>query len=292
MMLAPHPDAVSEPLEPLLEAPPATGLVRGGRLPQPLEARYGGPLSVPLRQDRPTLIANFVSTMDGVVSYNTPQAAGGGEISGFFEPDRFVMGLLRALADAVLVGAGTLRAAPTERWTADFVHPDSAALFASLRRRLGLRRHPLTVVVSGSGRLDFTHPGLSDPTIDVAIVTTDTGAAALARRVPSHVDVRSVGDRVEPRDVLDTLRLHGADLVLCEGGPQLFGQLVAADLVDELFLTIAPQLAGRSDRTPRLNLVEDVAFDTGTARWARLVDLRQAGDHLFTRYRFVEGMDR
>ena len=238
------------------------------------------------------MIANFVSTLDGVVSYNTPQAAGGGEISGFFEPDRFVMGLLRGLADAVLIGAGTLRAAPIERWTADDIQPGSALSFASLRRQLGLRRHPLTAVVSGSGQLDLDHPGLADSTIEVVVITTDAGAEALGRRVPSHVDVRSVGDRVEPRDVLETLGFHGAELVLCEGGPHLFGQLLAADLVDELFLTLAPQLAGRTEPTPRLSLVEDVAFDVGTAPWARLVDLRQAGDHLFSRYRFVEGKNR
>ena len=86
--------------------------------------------------------------------------------------------------------------------------------------------------------------------------------------------MRSVGDRVEPTDVLETLSFHGAELVLCEGGPHLLGQLLDADLVDELFLTLAPHLAGRSDAIPRLSLVEDVAFDAGTARWARLVDLR------------------
>jgi riboflavin biosynthesis pyrimidine reductase len=277
------------PLTPLLEAPLPGARGRGGQLPHPLQARYGGPVGIPLQPLRPTVIANFVSTLDGVASYNTPEAAGGGEISGFFEPDRFVMGLLRALSDAVLIGAGTLRAAPTERWTPDFVHPDSAVAFASLRRQLGLRPQPLTTVVSGSGELDMDHPGLADATVDVLVITTDAGAEALARRGAGHVEVRSVGDRVEPADVLGALRSQGAKLVLCEGGPHLFGQLLAAHLVDELFLTLAPHLAGRSDSTPRLGLVEGTTFDVEAARWARLVDLRQAGDHLFSRYRFTEG---
>ena len=286
MMLGSPSEPAPAVLRALVEAPHETSPARGGRLPPALEARYGGPLAIPLRHDRPAIVANFVSTLDGVVSYNTPQAAGGGEISGFFEPDRFVMGLLRALADVVLIGAGTLREGRTEAWTANFIHPDSAGSFATLRRSLGLRRHPLTAVVSGSGALDFEHPGLADPTVEVVVVTTDGGAHRLAGRTPSHVDVRSVGDRIEPRDVLQTLALHGAALVLCEGGPHLFGQLLAADLVDELFLTLAPQVAGRSKGAPRLNLVEDIAFDAATARWARLVELRQAGDHLFSRYRF------
>ena len=275
-------------LIPLLQAPLPGARARGGQLGDPLQARYGGPLGIPLHRLRPTVIANFVSTLDGVASYNTPEAAGGGEISGFFEPDRFVMGLLRALSDAVLIGAGTLRAAPAERWTPDFIHPDGAAALASLRRRLGLRPQPLTAVVTGSGDLDMDHPGLADAAVDVLVITTDAGAEALGR-LAAHVDVCSVGDRVELVDVLRVLMDRGVDLVLCEGGPHLFGQLLAAHLVDELFLTLAPHLAGRSDTTPRLGLVEGVAFDVEAARWARLVDLRQAGDHLFSRYRFVEG---
>ncbi|MGH2382054.1 MAG: dihydrofolate reductase family protein, partial [Candidatus Limnocylindria bacterium] len=75
----------------------------------------------------------------------------------------------------------------------------------------------------------------------------------------------------------------------CEGGPHLFGQLLAAGCVDELFLTLAPQLAGRSAATPRLSLVEDIAFDVAFAHWGRLTDLRRAGDHLFARYHLTEG---
>lgn len=75
-----------------------------------------------LRNDRPTVIANFVSTVDGVVAFDVIGSSGGGEISGFFAADRFVMGLLRAMADVVLVGAGTVRAAPTHEWTPRHVH--------------------------------------------------------------------------------------------------------------------------------------------------------------------------
>lgn len=276
-------------LQPLLEDRPPRGTHRGGALPEALRAAYGGDLAIPLRNDRPTLVANFVTTLDGVVSYNTPEAAGGGEISGFFEPDRFVMGLLRSLADVVLVGAGTLRAAPEGDWTPGAVYPDSGAAFAALRRRLGLRPNPIMAVVTGSGAIDLRHPGLADSDVEVVLITTDAGATALARQgVRGHVDVRSTGDRVKPADVLETLAFHGAELVLCEGGPHLFGQLLSAGLVDELFLTLAPQIAGRSASTPRLGLVEDTAFAVADARWGRLVDLRRADDHLFARYRLSE----
>ena len=278
-------------IEPLYSVSVRSSGARGAQLPPALRSAYGGDLPIPLRADRPTLVTNFVSTLDGVISYNTPESDGGGEISGHFEPDRFVMGLLRALADVVLVGAGTVRAAPNDVWTPAAIHPASAAQFRTLRERLGLRASPTTAVVTASGALDLRHPGLADPTVDVVVITTDTGAAALRRQeVPAHVEIRSTGARVEPEDLVRPLA-RGAELILCEGGPHLLGQLLEARLVDEMFLTIAPQLAGRSPATPRLNLVEGTAFTVAEAPWARLADLRRAGDHLFARYDLTESAE-
>lgn len=280
-------------LEPLVAAAPARGWARGGQLPAGLAARYGSDLSIPLHLGRPTFISNFVSTLDGVVSYNTPEAAGGGEISGYFEPDRFVMGLLRALADVVLVGAGTVRADPDGAWTPGSVHPETSGDFGELRERLGLRPNPITAVLSGSGSVDLEHPGLSDPAVAVMVITTDAGETLLRRQpVADHVQIVTTGNSVEAHDVLAALAFKGADLVLCEGGPHLLGQLLGAGLIDELFLTMAPQLAGRSRSVSRLGLVEGTAFNVAEAPWARVADLRRAGDHLFLRYRLSEGKDQ
>jgi riboflavin biosynthesis pyrimidine reductase len=277
--------ATSVALQPLVTQGPPVGRTRGGDLPGKLRTAYGSDLAIPLRADRPTVITNFVSTLDGVVSYNTPEADGGGEISGHFEPDRFVMGLLRALADVVLIGAGTVRAAPEGAWTPASIHAASAPEYAALRRQFGLPASPVTAVVTGSGRLDLEHPGLADPAFEVVVVTTGAGEAALRRRpVPPSVDIRSTGDSLTADDVVDVLASRGAELVLCEGGPHLLGQLLDGRLVDEMFLTVAPQVAGRSPATPRLSLVEGTAFTVADAPWARLADLRRAGDHLFARY--------
>lgn len=280
----------SASLEPLVAAPPTSGSVRGGDLPSELRGRYGSQLSIPLRTGRPTTIANFVSTLDGVISYNTPEAAGGGEISGHFEPDRFVMGLLRALADVVLVGAGTVRADPDGAWTPRSVHPASGEEFGELRERLGLRPNPITAIVTGSGSIDLGHPGLSDPAIDVMVITTDSGEAVLRRQtVSDHVQILSTGTHMKAEDVIAVLASRGAELVLCEGWPHVLGHLLEARVVDEMFLTIAPQLAGRSASTARLSLVEGTAFTVADAPWTRLADLRRAGDHLFARYDLTEG---
>ena len=244
-----------------------------------------------IRFDRPTVISNFVSTIDGVVSYNNAEAAGGGEISGFFKPDTFVMGLLRSHADAVLIGAGTLRAAAHQAWSARFIHPETAAEFAALRAQLGLAPEPTTVVVTASGDIDLKHKGLADPGVPALILTAERGARALQSFAPfpDHIQVVSAGqDSVEPRAILAELERRGMRVVLCEGGPSLFGQLLSAGLIDELFLTLAPQVAGRSSDEPRLSLVEENAFSAARAPWAQLIDLRRSGNHLFTRYSFKE----
>jgi riboflavin biosynthesis pyrimidine reductase len=276
-------------IEPLLVAD-VSARARTAKLSPYLRDAYGSDIAIPLRSDRPTVISNFVSTLDGVVSYNTPEQAGGGEISGFSDADHFVMGLLRALSDVVLIGAGTLRAAHGEAWSHRFTHRESAEELSDLRASLGLAPEPTTAVVSRSGEIDLRHPGLSDPDVPVLIVTTENGASALmSQGLATNVEVVAVGtDRVEPRSLVDSLADRGAEVVLCEGGPHLFGQMLSSHLIDELFLTFAPQVAGRAKDTPRLSLVEGSSFTVADAPWSRLVDLRRSDSHLFARYRFEE----
>ena len=103
-----------------------------------------------------------MTSLDGVVSYQTPDAMGGGEISGFFEPDRFVMGVLRATRRRRDGGCGHDARdahAPLGRRSTSAAH--SRLTFAELRARLGLQPQPLTAIVSASGEVDLAHPGLS-----------------------------------------------------------------------------------------------------------------------------------
>jgi riboflavin biosynthesis pyrimidine reductase len=275
-------------LRPLLGTDFGHGTARVAQLPAGLRQRYGSDLVIPLAQGRPTVVANFVTTLDGVVAFDPRAGLGGSAVSGHFEPDRFVMGLLRAVSDGVLVGAGTVRSDSRGRWVAASVHPGSAADTAALRADLGLAPNPTTIVVSGSGDLDPGHPGLSDAQIPAVLVTSSRGLARLSTKsFGAHVELVAAGDdRVEPRQLIDVLRARGFQLVLCEGGPHLIGDLTGAQLLDELFLTTAPQLAGHERGDSRLSLVEGRAFSVDEAPWADLVDLRVAGNHLFSRYRF------
>ena len=238
------------------------------------------------------MIANFVSTLDGVVAFDTDESSAGGEVSGFFDPDRFVMGLLRTMADAVLVGAGTVRASPTHEWTARRAHPASRSAYAEWRNRLGIpAAQPTTIVATASGGLDPTHPGLSAPDVPVIFATTEAGAERLAAARPApnaRVEIAGPGRRVPAPKLLEIARSMGAELILCEGGPHLIGDLLRAGLLDELFLTIAPQIAGRDEEAQRFGFVEGLAFTVADAPWAQLVSVRRAGDHLFLRYRFEQ----
>ena len=116
-----------KPIEPLFER---DGLPRFG-LPAALATSYGGDFGLA----RPTLYANFVSAVDGVVALPGPGESGG-VVSGGSEPDRVVMGLLRAAADAVLVGAGTFRAGAGDLWHPETAFPAARDLFSELRKQL------------------------------------------------------------------------------------------------------------------------------------------------------------
>jgi len=265
--------------------------VRGGPLPAELANRYRDDLDIPLRQDRPTIIANFVSTLDGAVALGPSEpSAGGGEISGFSDADRFMMALLRCVADVVIVGAGTVRTGRRHIWTADHLQPALSGAFAAWRSELWLAPHPTTVIVSASGNLDGTHSGLNAPGVPVVVVTTRAGAERMAMGLFSsnvRVQVAGDGDRVPVGSLLEIVAGLGARVALCEGGPHLFGDLIRARLVDDLFLTLAPQIVGRDANVKRLALVEGASVSEGRGRWSSLIDVRHAGDDVFLRYRFA-----
>lgn len=150
------------------------------------------------------------------------------------------------------------------------------------------RRQPTTIVATASGSLDLKHPGLRAPDVPVVVATTHAGAERLQDVGPApnvRIEIAGAGPMIDASRLVDLAASAGARLVLCEGGPNLIGELLKADLLDELFLTVAPQVAGRDASVRRLALVEGAAFDVATAPWAELGSIRRSGDHLFLRYR-------
>ncbi len=282
-----------KPLQPL-ETLYAAESGQAAPLPQELSELYGQ-LAFPPRAGRPYVIGNFVSSLDGVVALNIPGVrSGGGEISGFNTHDRMVMGLLRAVAGAVVVGAGTLRAVPNHIWTAEAIYPPLALAYQRLRANLGLREPPLTVIVSARGEVDLSWPVFQSGATSTLIVTTHTGAARLDRQTqPSQTRISIVesAGAVSAAAVLEAIsRERACDIILTEGGPRLMSDFFAEGLLDELFLTLAPQVAGRDHATMRPGFVDGALFAPERPVWGTLVDVRRGGNHLFLRYAF--GADR
>jgi riboflavin biosynthesis pyrimidine reductase len=261
-------------------------------LPEELRIAYGGDLWFPpSRAQRPYVIGNFVSTLDGVVSYEIAGKSGGGDISGFDRSDRFIMGLLRASADAVMMGSGTLhQTAPEHLFVAARVYPEGREMYARYRSEI-LRKKapPLHVVVSGSGRVDLSRAVFRTPGVRTLIVTTKAGAEILAAGgagSPGSTEVRPLeGPKITPASIVELLRDEfDVSLLLHEGGPALFGTFVADGCVDELFLTVAPQMAGRNMPPLRPGFIAGVGFTPESAPWLDLVSVKQRGNHLYLRY--------
>jgi len=194
--------------------------------------------------------ANFVESLDGVVALPDAGGESGGVVSGGSRADHFVMGLLRACADAVLIGAGTLRAAPRDLWDADAIFPEAAEVYA----RVGSLR-PQLYVVSGKG-------------VDPACPALQAGGVAIT-------------GVFTPEQIVERVRADGHQRILCEGGPGLFTELAAAGLVDDLFITLSPRLFGRFAGDARKALTD--ARDL-RGMPLRLLSTRRSGSHLFLRY--------
>lgn len=256
-----------------------------------LRQLYGGDLFFPSGLDgRPYVIANFVETIDGVISYRIPGRSGGEEISGRNPEDLFTMGLLRSMADAVLFGSGSLHAAQGHLRIPEFVYPDAKDLFVALRRKLGKRPWPLNAVLTASGNINLDEPIFHTPGLRTVVITTEDGALRLASKHGdklSGIVVRSTGEEssTTPAAILNILAGEfGVRLLLHEGGAIVFGLFLAAKMIDELFLTLAPQIAGRQSQFPRPSIAGEAVFLPETAPWFRLESVKQAANHLFLRY--------
>lgn len=245
-------------------------------LPESLRTFYAGDLGLA----EECVYANFVETLDGVVAI--PDVDWSNTlVADDSDDDRQLMGLLRAFADAVLIGSGTLRASPKGRWRPAGVYPPAKEAFAELRARLGKAEQATVVVVTTGVSLDTSHPVLAE----ALVLTTDAGAALLGDSVPNVVVVNE-GGWVDLRAAVGWLREQGHAQILAEAGPTTFGELVAAGLVDELFLTVSPVLAGRSAAVRRFGLIEETTLLPHTRTAPTLQSVRRGGEHLFLRYGF------
>lgn len=218
---------------------PEVGVVDDADLPRRFDFASLAP------PDRPYLVVNMVASADGRATLEgvTEQLSSPADKAVFFA--------LRASVDAVLAGTGTLHA---EQYGRLVRRPERQAQ----RVELGLEPEPIALILSRSGQVP-SFPLLDDPDARPLILT---------------------GDDAEPRRALEHVRAeHGVRTILCEGGPRLNAGLLAAGVVDELFLTISPLLAATPDP---LTIIEGGAAEPVDLE---LVSALECGGELFLRYR-------
>ena len=268
-----------EPLELLFEV---DGLPMT-ELPDDLVELYGG--AIGFRE--PCLYSNFISTVDGVVAIPAVPRSNALVADGS-DGDRFVMGLLRAFADAVLIGAGTLASSPKGTWLPEKVYPPAREAFAELRRRLGKRERPEIAILTGHGSIAPEHPLLASGAV---VLTSDAGAVRLEGALPGATTIVTLGEEtiIEPQLAVDALLARGHRTILCEAGPHTHGSLLASGLVDELFLTISPLLAGDRGHMSRYGLAEAADLMPPGVR-GELLSVRRHEGHVFLRYDLEGGL--
>ena len=221
-----------------------------------------GPLAHP---DRPYLILNFATTIDGRAAFDG-KSGGIGSAT-----DTETLQRLRTHVDAVMIGAGTMRAERYGRMVSD---PD----FRAYREAIGLALDPLAVIVSNRLDLPWDAPIFTDGGGQVVVFTTSEDDAP---STATPVTLVRHPEGVELDKALNwLLTQQGIKSVLCEGGPTLHGRLREGGLADELFLTIAPKLAG--GEAPRI--LEGALPDVDEVELAWLLE---SESELFCRYRGI-----
>jgi riboflavin biosynthesis pyrimidine reductase len=238
-------------------------------------AALAGVYAYPDALRRPFVRVNFVASADGAVSDAASGRSGGLDAPG----DRQLFGLLRELADVVVAGAGTVRAE-------DYRGVRTSPELRARRRARGQAEVPPVAVVTRSASVAPDAAVITDTTVPPLLLTTADAAGRARSRLGEAAEVVAVGAAdVTPAAVLAALAERGLLRVLCEGGPALFGSFAAAGLVDELCLSLAPQLAGAGPG----RIIDGPAAGADPAERVRLASVLAHDDGLMLRYRTARG---
>jgi riboflavin-specific deaminase-like protein len=220
---------------------------------------------------RPRVLLNMVSTLDGRATIGGRSGPIGGPA------DRELFHALRTVVDAVMVGSGTARAEHYRR----LVREQSARV---LRRERGLSEEPWACIVSGRLALSAEDvPLLKDPEARVAILTSSQASLPDGEAAQiEYIRARREGRLDLPSAMAQLRERLGVKTVLCEGGPHLNTQLLAAGLVDEIFLSLAPKLAGGDASGEALRILAGMDLDPPID--LQLLGVLEHESHLFLRY--------
>ena len=201
--------------------------------------------------------AMMITTLDGAI-------AGTDGLSGSISSstDRLIFAEVRRLADAILVGAGTIRA---ERYNPMKARPE----YQEDRAAAGLQTAPVVVIVSRGLDLPWQDPLFHESAQQPIVITgAHESSSNELKRAQAHADVQQIPD-LDARTIIGAMHVRGLSRIVCEGGPTLLTQMAAADLIDEYDITLAPILAGNGHgiidgplgEIKRLHLLQTITDD-------------------------------
>jgi 2,5-diamino-6-(ribosylamino)-4(3H)-pyrimidinone 5'-phosphate reductase len=229
---------------------------------------------------RPYVLINMVSSLDGKAAVEGKAGSIGSSI------DRTLMRTLRAQADAVMIGAGTLRA--------ESLRLNVPEDLARARASRGLEPQPLAVIATASGNIPLRENLLGfspDNLVILASSETPKDPLSTLSRIATVEVVPKRAEREAPTEenlvldlafALEILREHyGVGVLLVEGGPALNHALISSNLADELFLTLSPRLLGGEES---LTILEGSILPSTVSHVRNLTSIYLAGDELFLRY--------
>lgn len=272
-------------------------------LADPVYDRYGN-LGFPgPPPDRPWIFSNFVQSLDGIVSFKGRHPLGS-DISQS-EEDRWLMDLLRAHADAVLLGINTLVEETRVVGGRGPVYRIEDLAVRELSGKLG-RRRETNIFVTASFTVEMQAYRVFDgDLVEPFMITTKAGLDRHRDKLPqsgTKVIVAGEGDHVDLAKAMQILRASfGIEYLLCEGGPTLYGYMSRAGLIDEKFITVSPLEVGllvppeQEPLTAGKNNLAGIrpttftapGFTKENAPWWRWLSCRRVGDHQFSRYRRI-----
>ena len=227
--------------------------------------------------DRPFVSINMAMTVDGKITSSRRERPRFTSAH-----DRQNMDRVRALSDAVLVGARTIRADSPN------LHVRTPAM-RDYRRSLGKPAGLLKILVTASARIEPDNTFFTDRDGGgLLIVTIEQAPEDRVARLADRAELWRIGrDEVELPALLERLKQRGIERLLVEGGGELNWHFVEQGLVDELYVTVAPALLGGRDAP---TLLEGTGFSMQQQKHLELIDLHREGNELYCHYRLrVEG---
>lgn len=230
------------------------------------------PLFFPEMHDRPFFYASYVQTIDGKIFVNKPNYWPIGSRN-----DYQYFTFLRAHADVILEGKNT--ALRFGKYTLETIHSDQ---FLSMRDQLG-KKEPIKYMIATSSPDEKLAAVLENKYAYRPTILTDKPLDSQIKKIADAACLPADKNGITMQSMVDYFHSQHIQRVFLDTGPTLFMSFLKSNLVDELFITIAPKFFGNSKET--ITLGEGSLFDPNVIPLWKLENVKQIGDEVFLNYR-------